>query len=269
MLAQEDQSGQGADRRIAAEQHPEGALGDAAQGHHVQRIGQGAGDQGDDQAQRQDGRRQQAQSGRGRAEGDDRQRRRRHAHRHRRAAGQVTDPLAEDDVERPANGGGRGIGAAQRVEGLAGSIQRQQQDQAQGGDADPDEVDQASGVEQGHGQGAGEFDGQGHAQGDGVQRHVEAEVHEAHDHAIDGKGLEVGPREPRPPRPPHGDQHQGRQPHAQGRRPRRSDHGIQGLGEGRPRRQGDDRPQQGEVGQGGRQARRARGKRRGGHGPWP
>ncbi|MNY06483.1 hypothetical protein D3C86_1392430 [compost metagenome] len=150
-----------------------------AQGDHLQRIGQGAGHQGDAEAQQQDRGRQQGRARRRDAERQDDQGGGAHAQRHRLTRVHVRQALAEDDVEGPAQAGEGSESHTNGVQPLDPAPDRQQHGQTRDGQADQGEMHQFARMDQGQGQRTAELDGDGQAQGDGPQRHVEAEVHQA------------------------------------------------------------------------------------------
>ncbi|MNN48090.1 hypothetical protein D3C81_1625490 [compost metagenome] len=179
----------------------------------------------------------------------------------------MRQPLAEDDVEGPAQAGEGGVAAADRIQSLDPAPDRQQHGQTGDGQADQGEMHRLARMDQGQGQRAAELDGDGQTQGNGPQRHVEAEVHQAQDQAVEQHPPGVGAGQSEPPGPPDRDQDQGRQADAQGGGALGPDQREQALGKGGADRQRHHPADQGEVGQGSRKARRIQVKGRGGHRP--
>ncbi|MCY1431624.1 hypothetical protein D9M71_475980 [compost metagenome] len=108
-------------------------------------------------------------------------------HPERRTLDAVLGPgtLPEQDVQGPAHPGAQGVGHALRVECLPAVAGRQQQQQADNGQGNPQEVDWPARGEYRHGQWAGELKRHGDTDRYGLQRYIEEEVHAAQRHAID------------------------------------------------------------------------------------
>ncbi len=75
----------------------------------------------------------------------------------------MRQPFAEHDIQRPAQAGEGGQGHADGVQRTRSGLERQQQAQAQDCEADADEMDRLSRMDQGQGQRAHELDGDGQA----------------------------------------------------------------------------------------------------------
>ena len=178
-----------------------------------------------------------------------------HAQRHRLTGVQVRQPLAEDDVQRPAQAGEGRQRHADGIQRAGAGLDRQQQAQAHDGQTDAGEMDGLSGMDQGQGQGPNELDGDGQTQRNGAQGHVEAEVHRPQHDAVKRDGAQVRAVQAEPPGPEDGDQKNGRNPDAIGRGPLRPDDRKQGLGEGGAARQRHHARKQRQIGD---QARRQR-----------
>ena len=133
-------------------------------------------------------------------------------HAHGRGHGPIAQghTLAKHDVQRPANAGREGEEHAHRVQrrGRIGPRKGQQQGQAHNGQRDPQPVAGFFGGPDGHGQRPGELDGDGHAEGDGLDRAVKQQVHHAQRDAIQAQRQRIGPDPLSAPGPEHGHEHE-------------------------------------------------------------
>ncbi|MGL6466811.1 hypothetical protein ACSZNP_04080 [Aeromonas hydrophila] len=161
-----------------------------------------------------------------------------------------TGPLAGQHIEPPEHPGAERQCRPQGIEGLFGRPQRQQQQQADDGQRQPEEVCPMARAEQRHRQGADELDGQRHAEGDPLDRQIEKQIHCSQRQPI-GDGPQQGASiEGHSPDPKHQREEQGGASQSEQGGTGGPDQGKQGLGqrgaEGNRQHGEDDRQQGGE-----------------------
>ncbi len=234
VLAEQYQCQQRSDGGLHADHDAERLLGQAFERHHFQHDRHGAGQCGHADAGEQHARRQQASPGMPDAHGHHDQRCRGQTEGYGMPGVQVPQALAEQDVARPEHGGHQREEHTPQVQRSGTLLPGQQQAQPRDRQNHPEEIQRPAGRQQRHRQRAGELDRHGHAEGNGLQRQVETEVHRTQGGAVGGNACRIGPCERPPPGTPQERQQQGREAHPQGRGALGADQREQGvLGPGR------------------------------------
>ena len=173
-------------------------------------------------------------------------------HAHGRGHGPIAQrhALAKDDVQGPANARSEGEQHACRVQRGGGirSGQGQQKRQARNGQRDPKPVTGFSGGPHRHRQRAGEFNGNGHAKGNGLDGAVKEQVHHAQRDAIQAQRQRIGPDPFPSPGAKHGHQHQHGKHKAVSGGALGTQRREQAFGERGAHRQGHQAAQQGQHG---------------------